>query len=231
MSKIRIYLEGDFSSKIKMTKETRNYLVKVMRLQQGQLVKIFNQKEGEWLASLEGSYLLPEAQIRQPEKKEIKTILAFAPTKGQLEFVLEKGVELGCDLIIPLISDRSIIRKINLERCNKIIFEASEQTGRLIPPPLLDITSLDKLPATLDTYLQKKKLLFFDPTGTKDWREIQLTNDEALVLIIGPEGGFSDKDLEKLPNKDVIKLGSNILRAETASLVALTLAKIIIKEL
>jgi 16S rRNA (uracil1498-N3)-methyltransferase len=231
MSKIRIYLEEDFSKKIKMPKETRNYLVKVMRLGEGDQIRIFNQKAGEWLASLEGNYLVPQEEIRPPETKEIKSILVFAPTKGQVELVLEKAVELGSDIIIPIITDRSVIRKINLERGNKIILEASEQTGRLIPPKLLDITPLNNLMTTLDSLIDKKKLVFCDPAATKTWQEIQLEEGEALVLVIGPEGGFTEKDLETIPNKDLITLGSNILRAETASLVALTLAKIIIQEL
>ena len=85
--------------------------------------------------------------------------------------------------------------------------------------------------ATLDSLVDKKKLVFCDPAATKTWKKIQLEEGEALVLVIGPEGGFTEKDLATISNKDLIKLGSNILRAETASLVALTLAKIIIKEL
>ena len=158
MSKIRLYIEGNFTSKIKMTKEVRNYLLKVMRLSQGDLVRIFNQTEGEWLAIIEDNHLIPKEKIKEISKEKIQMILAFAPTKGQIELVLEKATELGCDLIIPIITERSIIRKINEERCQKILLEASEQTGRIIPPKLLGITEIAKVPEKIKTFVHVANL-------------------------------------------------------------------------
>ncbi len=231
MSKIRLYLKGNFSSPIKITKENHNYLIKVMRLRDGDKIKIFNQEEGEWLAEIQDNSLVAKEKIREAEAKKMQIILAFAPTKGSLEEVLDKAVQLGCDGIIPLISERSIIKTINYERCEKIILEATEQSGRLIPAQLTDITPLNQLTSTVSLITSKAKFLLCNPSSSNSWRDIQVGEEETLVLIIGPEGGFSEKDLKQIPEKTMINLGDNIMRAETGSLVAITLAKILLKQL
>ena len=148
-STIRLYfpdkIQSDFSSHL--TNEQTHYVKDVMRLKIGDKLSIFNTL-GEWKAVIE-SYEKNGARIKIMEKirdvEDEKSIwLAFSPIKqNPLNFVIQKGTELGVQKFIPVLSDRTIVREINIERVNKIIVEASEQSNRVSVPEINKPISLN----------------------------------------------------------------------------------------
>ena len=142
----------------------------------------------------------------KPELK--KLVLAIAiPKKDNFELIIEKATELGVTTIIPLISERTEKKNVNMDRARKIAVEASEQSGRVTVPEIYE-------PVVLQNFNLAGVVL--DPKGEK--REI--TED---VLIIGPEGGWSDKELEyfKSKNLPIVSIGEQVLRVETAAIAIL----------
>ena len=142
--------------------------------------------------------------------------------------MIQKATELGVTKFIPVIFERSIVRKINNDRLKKIIIEATEQSNRIYTPK---IESPVKLQNFLSIYEDKIKLIFTDLNSNK--KKISLTKSEKkpLCILIGPEGDFSEPERLKILNfKDVetIKLNDNILRSETAAISALSVINFII---
>tara|TARA_B110000037_G_C16851847_1_gene396206 strand:- start:243 stop:668 length:426 start_codon:yes stop_codon:yes gene_type:complete len=135
--------------------------------------------------------------------------------------MIQKATELGVTKFLPIIFDRSIVRKINKERLKKVIIEAAEQSNRINIPPIEDPKSLKNL---LDN--EKMNLIFTDlNSDNKKLNLGKLTNNPTCV-IIGPEGDFSEEEREQiLKFKDVqqIKINENILRSETAVISALSI--------
>ncbi len=158
--------------------------------------------------------------------------------KDKMEWVVEKATELGVSKIVPIVSDRSEKKGFNVERARKITIEASEQCGRADVPELIDITSLDEA-------LEKcKNIIIFDKSGEgmncEKEKNILVhnsypTNRNSICILIGPEGGWSPRELQMFKQKSrlhgdgisggikICSLGPLTLRAETASVVALTL--------
>lgn len=138
--------------------------------------------------------------------------------KDNFEFVLEKATELGVSHIVPVQADRSEKKGVNYERAEKILHEASEQSGRAVIPTLGEIIDIKKIP---------NEIVVFDPRGKMSAREYFAKHTTAPISVfIGPEGGFTDDEIvffqtHKIP---IVTTGEQILRAETAAIVALTLA-------
>ena len=149
--------------------------------------------------------------------REVTLYLALIK-KDNFEFVLEKATELGVSRIVPVQADRSEKKGVNYERAQRILREASEQSGRATVPTIDEIISVDKLPS---------EVVVFDPRGTISARKYFIKNATAAVsLFVGPEGGFTDAEIEsfRARNIPIVSTGTQILRAETAAIVALTLA-------
>ncbi len=141
-----------------------------------------------------------------------KISLVFCiPKKDNFELILEKCTEIGITDFYPVISDRTIKTNINIERASKIIQEASEQSQRLDTPVLHTITKLDDI-------LDELKPIVFDTEGTKVTSH-ELNNKNA--FLIGPEGGFSQRELELFKEKglEIYKIGKTVLKTETAAIV------------
>ena len=141
-STIRLYFSDKIQSNLSshLTKEQTHYLRDVMRLKTGDKLSIFN-TQGEWNAIIE-SYDKNETKIKIMEKvrdknNEKNIWLAFSPIKqNPLNFLIQKGTELGVQKFIPILSERTVVREINLERIKKIIVEASEQSNRISVPEI-----------------------------------------------------------------------------------------------
>ena len=129
--------------------------------------------------------------------------------------MIQKATEIGVTRFIPILTERTIVRKLNEKRINKIIIEASEQSNRLKVP------SLDKL-TKLDIFLrsnQNTNIIFGDLNTSN--KKTDLKNKEPICVLIGPEGDFSIKEREsilKLKNIIPLKINNNILRSETAAI-------------
>ena len=221
MSNIRLFFEKSLSLNLNSTldKSQSHYLSKVMRINIGKSFSLFNQS-GEWEAKVENidkgivEFLVIKKLRSANREKEIW--LAFAPIKlNYLNLMIQKATEIGVTRFIPLLTERTIVRKLNEKRINKIIIEASEQSNRLKVP------SLDKL-TKLDTFLKSNQNanIIFGDLNTEN-KKIDLKNKNPLCVLIGPEGDFSLKERErilKLKNIIPLKINDNILRSETAAI-------------
>ena len=230
-SRIRLYfpakIQSDLSSHL--TTEQTHYVKDVMRLKIGNKLSIFN-IQGEWEAILE-SYEKSGAKIKVMGKvrdkiKEKNIWLAFSPIKqNSLNFVIQKGTELGVQKFIPILSERTVVRKINIERIKKIIVEASEQSNRISIP---EINKPELIKNFLSKFPKNGFLIFCNINSDQNnLKKILAENiDGPICILVGPEGDFSEierKIILDLKQTYSISLAKNILKAETAALSAITI--------
>ena len=215
INKLSIHAEIILSSK------EMHYITKVLRLRINNNIKIFNETDGEYLARIstidkKSCSLLIHKKLRSPEIQQHLNLAMAIIKQDKMGLVIEKATELGVTAITPVITDRCQIRKINHEKLSKIIIEATEQSNRITPPKLLDIIGFEDI-------ITKENLLVLNersPTNNKINHKIE---KEDITLLIGPEGGFSDKEHELISTLNSVSLGHNILRAETAAISALAI--------
>ena len=227
MRNIRLFFLENLSINLnsKLDKSQSHYLTKVMRLKIGDNFSLFN-KNGEWEANiLNISKFIVEfivtKQLRQ--KENIKELwLAFSPIKSNyFNFMIQKATELGVTKFLPIIFDRTVVRKINKERLSKVIIESSEQSNRLVIPTIEDPKTLDKF-----LNLNNFELIFTDLNSKNTKINSSIMSDKPVCIIVGPEGDFSESERQKiLSYKDVqaIKINENILRSETAVISAISI--------
>ena len=232
MSNIRLFFSATLSTDItdKLDKSQSHYLNKVMRVKKNEVFSLFNEN-GEWEAKiLQISKSIVEfkttKKIRQ--KKITKELwLAFSPIKSNYQnFMIQKATELGVTKFLPIIFDRTIVRKINKERLEKIIIEASEQSNRINVPIIEDIQDLNSFLKT-----NSIDLIFTDLNSNNNKIDKSRFTDNPVCIIIGPEGDFSDAERDKiLSHKGVqpIKINENILRSETAVISAISIINYVI---
>jgi len=227
MSNIRLFFSAALSTDMtdKLDKSQSYYLNKVMRVKENEVFSLFN-SNGEWEAkvlSISKRIIKFKTTKQIREKENIKELwLAFSPIKSNNQnFMIQKATELGVTKFLPIIFDRTVVRKINKERLEKIIIEACEQSNRINLPIIKDAQSLNNF---LKTNLID--LIFTDLNSkNKKIDKSKLTN-KAVCIIIGPEGDFSEVERQQiLAFKGVqpIKINENILRSETAVISAISI--------
>ena len=221
MNNIRLFFPESLSVNFteKLNKPQSHYLNKVMRINIGKNFSLFNQN-GEWEARITKitkgivEFLIIKKIRSIDDEREIW--LAFAPIKlNYLNLMIQKATELGVTKFIPILTERTIVRKINQNRINKIIVEASEQSNRLKVPKLEEIVKLENFLKSN----QKTNIIFGD-LNTKN-SNLSIKDIEPLCVLIGPEGDFTVKERErilKLKNIIPLKINENILRSETAAI-------------
>jgi 16S rRNA (uracil1498-N3)-methyltransferase len=202
-----------------------NYLGNVLRLGESAELLTFDGASGEWLARIASVAkrritLHVERRTRPPES--IPDLwLAFAPVKrAQLDWLVEKATELGVARLVPVVTQRTIVERVKLERLNAIAVEAAEQCGRTLLPEIAEPLNLGKL---LEQGGQERTLYFADENGGQP-ASLAFHQGPA-TLLIGPEGGFTDQERSSIraaANTVPISLGPRILRAETAALAAVS---------
>ena len=220
MSNIRLFFSAALSTDMtdKLDKSQSHYLNKVMRVKENQVFSLFN-SDGEWEAkvlSISKSIIEFKTTNQLRQKESIKELwLAFSPIKSNYQnFMIQKATELGVTKFLPIIFDRTMVRKINKERLEKIIVEASEQSNRINVPIIEDAQDLNSF---LKNNLMD--LIFTDLNSNNNKIDKSKLTDKPVCIIIGPEGDFSEAEREKiLTFKGVqpIKINENILRSETA---------------
>tara|TARA_B100002052_G_scaffold292463_1_gene314088 strand:- start:1743 stop:2450 length:708 start_codon:yes stop_codon:yes gene_type:complete len=234
MNNLRLFYQKKLSDNLigNLDKKQSHYVSKVMRLRENDEFNVFNES-GEWIAQIKkinktGIEFQIVKQLRSKESR-VDIWLAFSPIKSNyFNFMIQKSTELGVTKFIPVIFERSIVRKINNDRLKKIIIEATEQSNRIYTP---EIESPVKLQNFLSTYEDKIKLIFTDLNSNKKKISLIKSEKKPLCILIGPEGDFSESERLKILNfKDVetIKLNDNILRSETAAISALSVINFII---
>jgi 16S rRNA (uracil1498-N3)-methyltransferase len=226
MSNIRLFYSKSLSINLtdKLDKSQSHYVSKVMRIKENEVFSLFN-NSGEWEAKiLNISKSIVEfnvtKQLRQKENPK-ELWLAFSPIKSNyFNFMIQKATELGVTKFLPVIFERTIVRKINKERLEKIIIEAAEQSNRTTVPIIEE-------PQELKNFLSNDLDLIFTDLNTANTK-IDLTKltTKPTCVIIGPEGDFSEEEREeilKFNGVQPIKINENILRSETAVISALSI--------
>ena len=226
MSNIRLFYPESLSLNLTATldKSQSHYVCKVMRIKENEVFSLFN-SGGEWeVKILKISKSIVEfnvtKQLRQKENfKELW--LAFSPIKSNyFNFMIQKATELGVTKFLPIIFDRTIVRKINKERLEKVIIEAAEQSNRINVPVI-------EQPQTLKSFLKNDMdLIFTDLNASNKKIDLKMITSNPTCVIIGPEGDFSVQERQEiLKFKEVqpIKINENILRSETAVISALSI--------
>ena len=232
MSNIRLFFSETLSAdKIdKLDKSQSHYLTKVMRVKENEVFSLFN-KNGEWEAKiLKISKSIVEfqttKQLRQKENNK-ELWLAFSPIKSNYQnFMIQKATELGVTKFLPIIFDRTVVRKMNKERLEKIIIEASEQSNRINLPTIEDAQNLKSF---LKNNLMD--LIFTDLNSDNQKIDKSKLTNKPVCIIIGPEGDFSETEREEILDfKGVqpVKINENILRSETAVISAISIVNYVI---
>ena len=212
-----------------LEKRKAHYLLNVMRCAVGDRIAIFNGEDGEWEALLtEGAGLRASAECTAllSEQNELPDVwLLFAPLKkSQTDFAVEKATELGVERILPVTTDRTVTKRISIDRLEAVATEATEQCGGMAVPA---IGQLRPLPAVLGDWPEERRLFACDELSrgiAKGFADHEVSGPVA--VLIGPEGGFTDGEREmlaRLPGASRISLGERILRAETAVAASLAL--------
>ena len=234
MSNIRLFFQESLSINLSsnLNRHQSHYLTKVMRLKPEENFSLFNQT-GEWQAKIneinKGIVKFSVIKKLREKNKELDLWLAFTPIKSNyFNFMIQKATELGVTKFIPIISDRTIVRKINTDRLKKIIIEACEQSNRLTIP------SIDET-GNLENFLKKNKkinIIFGDINTENSKLEPVKFKKLPICVLIGPEGDFTEKEREKIKKFENIyslKINNNILRSETATISALSIINYVLK--
>ncbi len=225
----RLYVNAplELGANISLEESQAHYLLHTLRAKEGQALSLFNGKDGQWSAIIHAvSKRGVQVQLEKQTRAQINAPdvqLLFAPVKNEkLDFLVMRATELGVSAIRPVMTARTIVTRINLERMEKNLIEAAEQCERLDVPQLLEPQPLDKALAGLKGRL----LIHADESGAgKTVREaLPSMKKQPVSVLIGPEGGFTNEEralISTLPNVLGLSLGPRILRAETATIAAL----------
>ena len=214
----RIYYDGEiYNNSLILPDRWNNHLIKVFRVKIDDEVIIFNEQYGELLCnitSINKNQITVNCQkLLRQYKRSNKVILAFCLIKcDNVKLIIEKCTELGISDFYPLISDYTQYNKLNIDKLNIIAIQASEQSERLDIPKIHDISNVSEFISKLSN-----NITWYSAIERIQDNSNQCVKNQNVGFIVGPEGGFSDREKELLNNKTIpINLSSNILRAETA---------------
>jgi len=219
---------------VALDRDRAHYLKNVLRAALGDSVGLFNGRDGEWRARIagfakHGAALEVDAQTR-PQAPEPDVWLVFAPVKrARIDFIAEKATELGASALVPVMTRRTVVTRVNIDRLRANAIEAAEQTERLSVPEIRDAVSLDRLLA--DWPATRRLILCAEAGAARPIAEAlhalageSQASSGRWAVMTGPEGGFAPAELDglaNLPFVTAVGLGPRILRADTAALAAL----------
>ena len=208
------------------------HLIRVMRLNIGDEITLFNQKNGEWLAVIrnikKNDVLAEVIEKISPPLPDTGINLLFSPIKYlNSESIIRQSTELGVNKLFPTFFSRTVVRKINHNKFENYSIGAAQQCGRTSIPQILTSDKIENR----SELLSKSNILMFDENlkGVSiNKSEILNQNDNNIVVIVGPEGGFDDNERKFISKNSMsfesISLGERILKADTAVIAALSLA-------
>jgi 16S rRNA (uracil1498-N3)-methyltransferase len=224
----RLFIDQALSQGMALTLDgaQANYLGAVLRLGAGAELKAFDDRTGEWLARIEEAgkrkvALRIERKLRDREEAP-DLWLVFAPIKrGRIDWLVEKATELGAARLVPVVTRRTIVDRLNLERLRAHAIEAAEQCERTALPELVEPV---KLEALLKGWPANRTLYFADEAGGAPLAEAAAPGPAG--ILIGPEGGFTHEEraaIATVKQARPVSLGPRILRADTAAVAALAI--------
>ena len=228
--------DGQFTA----TPEQANYLLNVLRLEDGARVLVFNGRDGEWLATIavprKRVCVLKIVEQTRPQTGGPDLHYLFAPLKrARLDYMVEKATEMGAAVLQPVLTQHTQAERVKSERMRANAIEAAEQCGILRLPLVLEPVKLEKLLASWDA---SRRLVFCDEDAEGGNPIDALTSLRCadggappMAVLIGPEGGFSQTEralLVELPFVVRLALGPRILRADTAAVAALALVNAVL---
>jgi len=224
----RLYVEARLAEGAQLTLDgaAANYLGAVLRLKAGEAVALLDDATGEWRATIvepgKRRVTLAVGERLRPRETVPDLWLLFAPIKrGRIDWLVEKATELGAARLQPVVTRRTVVDRLNLDRLRAHCIEATEQCGRTALPELMPPAKLADL---LASWPRERALLFADEAGGAPLA--QAAAPPPAAILIGPEGGFADEEraaIRALPQARAVSLGPRILRAETAAIAALSL--------
>lgn len=233
----RLFVSGDLAAgaEIVLGEDQAHYLIHVLRLGPGARLLVFNGRDGEWAAEISqakkrGAALKVLDQTRAQENGPDIDYL-FAPLKrARLDYMVQKATEMGVGRLRPVITDRTIAERVNGERMAANAIEAAEQCGILRVPEVVAPLALEKV---LDGWGSDRPLIFCDEGHERrdPLRTLAGLPRGPLAVLIGPEGGFSERERERLlrlPFVTPLALGPRIMRADTAAVAALALVNAVL---
>lgn len=203
-----------------------HYLTGVMRLKAGDRIMLFDDRTGEWIGAIDSvakrSLVVRLTDHVRPREAVPDLWLLAAPIKkGRIDWVAEKASELGVARWQPVITQRTIVDRLNLDRLRAHMIEAAEQCERTALP-ILDEPI--KLAAILRDWPADRALIFADEEGGQPM--IDAVAPGPAAILIGPEGGFTQEEramIRAVPQATGVSLGPRILRADTAMAAAVSL--------
>jgi 16S rRNA (uracil1498-N3)-methyltransferase len=227
IASIRLYVPGPLAAggEIALSEAQSHYIATVMRAAEGDALRVFDGASGEWRAAVtklsRKAVALTLTEQTRPQAPEPDAWLCFALLKrAKTDMVVEKATELGVSVIQPIITARTNADHVNLDRLRAIAIEAAEQCERLAVPEIRPPLPVGKLMAQ---WPEDRPLFIADERRTAGLLG-PVTGKSA--LMIGPEGGFTEAELEAIgrtPQVTRVSLGARILRAETAAIAGLAL--------
>ncbi|MCO4824551.1 16S rRNA (uracil(1498)-N(3))-methyltransferase [Amylibacter sp.] len=230
-AKIRLYVDADLADgqAVAVSRDQSHYLFGVMRLKEGAFVALFNGRDGEWLAKVTAANkrngMLVCLEQSKPVQMPPDLWLLFAPIKkARTDFIVEKAAEMGAARICPVSTEFTQSDRVRQDRLQAHALEAAEQCGGTYVP---EVAELQKLDAVLANWPADRKLLFCDETRVGEAvTDLTVLGAGPWAILIGPEGGFSAREVERLRGMDgvhSVSLGPRVLRADTAAVAALAL--------
>lgn len=233
----RIFVDSDLASGVSLqtTAGQAHYLLSVMRMKRDETLAVFNGRDGEFSARIADAgrrvCTLEVGQRLRPQRAKGSLWLCFALLKrAPIDYLVEKATELGVAELHPVITARTIANRANLDRLRANMIEAAEQSERLTVPVLYEPVTLEELIAD---WPRGRRLVFCDETGQSAPIAAALKGvaGSPCAVLIGPEGGFADSELDllrRLPFVCAVGLGPRVLRADTAALAALAVVQAVI---
>ena len=240
----RLWVEQDICERIAIPcdRAQANYLLNVLRMDEGDAMLVFNGRDGEWQVKVQPlgrkkCALIPIQQVRpQPDPLASDLHYLFAPLKSaRIDYMAQKAVEMGASCLRPVFTQHTQERRPKLDKMRLNVIEAAEQCGILTIPPVDEPVSLTELLKTWEAEEDERHIIFCDegelgkdPLSILDTIRGEGNSVPPLALLIGPEGGFSQGEREMLRAASFvtpIPLGPRILRADTAAIAALAIVQ------
>ncbi|MDI1262719.1 MAG: 16S rRNA (uracil(1498)-N(3))-methyltransferase [bacterium] len=231
----RLFIDAPLKEgeRIALERDQSNYLGNVLRLSAGESILVFNGRDGEWQAQIEGHKRPDQLTIgiRQRAQDSLPDIAyVFAPLKhARLDYIVQKAVEMGAALLQPVVTRHTQVSRVNVERMRANVIEAAEQCRILSLAAVAEPLALDRYLGQRDA---KRLLVFCDEASevTAPLQALQAARSagSGIDILIGPEGGFAEEEralLLRQPNIKRLSLGPRILRADTAGVAALALVQ------